>query len=321
MHRVAVQPAQASASAKIILFGEHAVVYGQPALAVPLSTLRASAIAMPAPAGTGLTLEASDLGERLTLRASELPQHHPLERAATLCLDALGVREEVDLIVTLRSQIPIASGLGSGAALTAALMRAISGALSIPLADDQLNDLVYEIERDFHGTPSGIDNTVVVFERAICFVRGQRPALLTVGQPFSLIIADTGVRSSTKEAVTSVRNLVEANPDVAKPWIAAIGALSTLARASIAAGDVAALGPFMLENHRLLQLLGVSSSDLDHLVFAAMAGGALGAKLSGGGRGGNMIALCADGDEAHVAEALRAAGAQRVLVTKVEAHE
>lgn len=320
MPLVAIKPAQASAPAKIILFGEHAVVYGQPALAAPLSSLRATATAVPAPEGAGLTLEVSDLGERLILRPGELPPSHPLARAAALCLDTLGANE-VDLTLTVRSQIPIASGLGSGAALTAALMRALSGALGVSLPDDQLNGLVYEIERDFHGTPSGIDNTVVVFERAIYFVRDERPALLTVGQPFSLLVADTGVRSSTKAAVTGVRELVEANPGEALAWIAAIGAISAQARPFIASGAVAALGPLMLENHRLLQLLSVSSPELDHLVLAAMAGGALGAKLSGGGRGGNMIALCASGSEAQVAESLRAAGAQHVLTTRIEAHE
>ncbi len=299
----AVKRAEASAPAKIILFGEHAVVYGQPALAAPLSSLRAVAHAVPATTGSGLTLEASDLGERLTLKAGELPPEHPLARAATLCLDALCVRDP-DLTLTLTSQIPIASGLGSGAALTAALMRALSAALSKSLPNDQLNDLVYEIERDFHGTPSGIDNTVVVYERAIYFVRGQRPSLLTVGRPFSLLVADTGVRSSTKEAVSGVRNLVESYPEQAGPILSAIGRIAGEAREMIAAGGIHTLGPLMLENHRLLGQLTVSSPDLDRLVEAAVAGGALGAKLSGGGRGGNMIALCEDGAESDVCEAV-----------------
>jgi mevalonate kinase len=315
-----VQPSAASAPAKIILFGEHAVVYGQPAIAVPLSSLRASAVVAPAPAGSGVSLEAADLGERLVLRAGEAPADHPLAHAATLCMDAIGVRD-ADLALSLRSQIPIASGLGSGAALTAALMRALSAALGKPLADEALNDLVYEVERDFHGTPSGIDNTVVVYERALYFVRGQRPSLLKVGRAFTLLVADTGVRSSTKAAVSGVRALMESRPAQARPWIEAIGAISAQARDAIAAGAITALGPLMIENHHLLQHLTVSSPELDRLVSAAMEGGALGAKLSGGGRGGNMIALCADGDEARVNEALRRAGAQRVIETRIEAHD
>jgi mevalonate kinase len=311
---------QASAPAKVILFGEHAVVYGEPAIAVPLSSLRASAVAAPAPAGSGLSMKVDDLGEHLVLKFGERPPDHPLAHAALLCLDAVGVHS-ADLALTLRSQIPIASGLGSGAALTAALMRALSAALGKPLADETLNELVYEVERDFHGTPSGIDNTVVVYERALYFVRGQRPALLNVGRAFSLLVADTGVRSSTKAAVSGVRALVESAPAQAQPWIAAIGAISAQARHLIAMGDVASLGPLMIENHRLLQNLTVSSLELDRLVNAAMEGGALGAKLSGGGRGGNMIALCADGDEGGIREALQRAGAQRVIEARIEAHD
>jgi mevalonate kinase len=317
---VPVKHAEASAPAKIILFGEHAVVYGQPALAAPLSTVRAYARVTPAPAGTGLTLEASDLGERLTLKAGDLAPNHPIARAAALCLAALGF-VDVDLSLKLTSQIPIASGLGSGAALTAALMRALSAALDSPLPNDQLNSLVYEIERDFHGTPSGIDNTVVVYERALFFVRSEHPTLLTVGQPFSLIVADTGVRSSTKDAVTGVRELVEAHPAEGQALLALMGTIAFEARRLIAEGHIRALGPLMLENHHLLQRITVSSPDLDRLVDAAMAGGALGAKLSGGGRGGNMIALCADGDEQRVNEALQRAGAANVLTTRIESHE
>lgn len=315
----AVIAAEASAPAKIILFGEHAVVHGQPAIAAPISALRAFALAVPAPPQTGLIIDTADLGERLVIPSYGEPADHPLARAARLALAAVNVTG-VDLAVTLRSQIPIASGLGSGAALTAALMRALAGAVGNPIEDARLNDLVFEIEREFHGTPSGIDNTVVVYERAISFVRGQRPALLTVGQPFNLVVADTGIRSSTKEAVMGVHALLASDPAGTQSVIEAIGGVVHQAQAAIARGELAALGPLMNENHRLLQRLTVSSPELDRLVEAARAAGAQGAKLSGGGRGGNMIALCPPETEAVVSAALLAAGAQRVITTRVEAH-
>lgn len=316
---VSFHSAEASAPAKVILFGEHAVVYGLPAIAAPLSTLRASAVATPTPAGSGLFIEAIDLGEQVSIGISSPSPDHTLARAALLCLSELGIRE-VDLAVRLSSQIPIASGLGSGAALTAALMRVLIASAGAVLPNERLNELVYEVEREFHGTPSGVDNTVVVFERAITFVRGERPALLAVGAPFTLIVADTGVRSSTREAVEGVRSLVEFDPARVRPLLNAIGAIAERARAAIAAGDVQALGPLMIENHALLSQLAVSSPELDDLVRAALAAGAWGAKLSGGGRGGNMIALVAEGHVAAVSDALRAAGAARVMVTRIEAH-
>ena len=312
--------AESSAPAKVILFGEHAAVHGQPAIAAPVSSVRAFASVVPAPLGSGIELDVADLDMRLVIPpASEIPDH-PLARAVCLLLDDIHM-PVTDLRITLRSQIAIASGLGSGAALTAALMRALAGAVGVSITDAQLNDLVYEVEREFHGTPSGIDNTVVVYERAIWFVRGLAPALLAVGQPFDLVVADTGVRASTKDAVAGVRDLLAADPAGTWPVIEAIGALAQQARRAIAHGDVQALGPLMNENHRLLQMLTVSSAELDRLVVAARAAGAWGAKLSGGGRGGNLITLCPPGMEAEITAALLAAGAQRTVKTRVEAHE
>lgn len=317
---ITLKAAESSAPAKIILFGEHAVVHGQPAVAAPVSSLRAYASAVPAPAGSGIEVFIRDLNERLVVPATGGIPDHPLARAVQRVLDAAGATG-VDLRVDLRSDIPIASGLGSGAALTAALMRALAGAVGRPLEDGVLNALVYEVEREFHGTPSGIDNTVVVYERALYFVRGHEPALLAVGTPFDLVVADTGVRSSTKVAVDGVHALLASDPEATRAVIEAIGALVNQARDAIASGDVRAIGPLMNENHRLLQRLTVSSDELDHLVAVARAAGSWGAKLSGGGRGGNLIALCAPGSEADVAVALQAAGAQRVIQTRVLAHE
>jgi mevalonate kinase len=314
-----VRLAEASAPAKIILFGEHAVVHGQPAIAAPVTALRARAAAQPAEPGTGLILNIADLGQTLALVPGQPVPDHPLARAAALCLDAIQA-EPVDATISLRSEIPMASGLGSGAALTAALMRALISAAGATLTDDALNGLVYEVEREFHGTPSGIDNTVVVFERALCFVRGQPPALLAVGKPFHLIVADTGIQSSTKEAVGAVHALLAVDPDGVRTVFGRIGEIVWAAREAIQAGVTSALGPLMDENHALLQRLTVSSPELDHLVDAARLAGALGAKLSGGGRGGNLIAYAAEGMEESVRRALLNAGAARAFVTRIEAH-
>ena len=114
-----------------------------------------------------------------------------------------------DVTITIRSDIPIASGLGSGAAVSTALARALCAHSGAPLDEAALNGLIYEVEKIHHGTPSGIDNTVIVYERPVYFVRGQPIEQLTIGAPFTLLIGDTGKSASTRAAVAGVRELYE----------------------------------------------------------------------------------------------------------------
>jgi mevalonate kinase len=303
---------EASAPAKAILLGEHAVVYGQPAIAVPVSDLRAYAVVQPN--DTGLRIAAGDLDIPVNIDAE--PVEHALALTARLVLKALDVPAP-SVTISIRSDIPIASGLGSGAAVSTALARALCMAVDRTLDDAALNDLIYEVEKIHHGTPSGIDNTVIVYERPIYFVRGKPIEHLTIGAPFTLLIGDTGVGASTREAVAGVRALYQREPERIQPMLDEIGALGEQARGAIERGDLVSLGAVMTHNHVLLQQLTVSSPELDKLVGAAMLRGALGAKLSGGGRGGNMIALVTPETCAQVEAALHAAGAVHVYQTEV----
>ncbi|NWF71359.1 MAG: mevalonate kinase [Chloroflexi bacterium] len=302
-----------SAPAKVILFGEHAVVYGQPAIAVPVSALRAVASTQP---GSGLHIVAQDLGKTLPIDISKEVVDDSLALIVKLVLQTLK-RPLPDLTITLASQIPMASGLGSGAAVAAALARALSGALGQPLDNNTLNSLIYEVEKTHHGTPSGIDNTVIVYEQPVYFVRGQPPERLIIRQPFTLVVADTGKSALTHVAVGDVRQLYDAQPARIQPVLDSIGALVKDARGALESGDTNALGPLMLRNHAYLKQLTVSSPELDTLVDAAMQAGALGAKLSGGGRGGNMIALVTPETQTRVEKALLRAGAVRAFSTLV----
>ncbi len=306
----------ASAPAKIILFGEHAVVYGQPAIAVPLPDLRAEATAEPGEPGSGLRIIAADLDQALPVDISSELVDNALTLTARLLLRRFALPAP-DLRVTLRSQIPIASGLGSGAAVSAALARGLAAQLGLPLDNAALSELVYEVERVHHGTPSGIDNTVVVYEQPVYFVRGRPVERLKIGAPFQVVVGDTGHSSLTRLTIGAVRELVERSPDIIHPILDQIGALVDEARAAIESGQAAALGPLMIRNHALLQMLTVSSPELDNLVQAALDAGALGAKLSGGGRGGNMIALVTPETRAAVEASLSRAGAARVLSTTI----
>jgi mevalonate kinase len=307
---------ESSAPGKVILFGEHAVVYGQPAIAVPVTEVQASATVEPAPPGSGLTLVAPDLGTGFPLATA--PQNEPLAAAARLTLTHLSAPEP-DATLTVRSTIPIASGLGSGTAVSTALIRALAGFLGRPVGTADVSALVFEVEKIHHGTPSGIDNTVVVYEQPVYFVRGRPVKRLTVGAPFTLVIGDTGVRSSTRRVVEQVHRAWQRSPAHYDALFDQIGDTANQARQAIEAGRIDLLGRLMDDNHEFLIELGVSSPELDELVEAARLCGAMGAKLSGAGQGGNMVALVEDDCVEEVTEEMREAGAVRVICTKVTA--
>jgi mevalonate kinase len=310
-----MKASRGTAPGKIILFGEHAVVYGRPALAVPVHDVQASAIVEQAPPGSGLTIEASDLG--LTVSLADAGQD-PLALIARLVLDHLNARPP-DACIVIRSTIPIASGLGSGAAVSAALARALAAHLDIEIPTPDLSALVYEVEKVHHGTPSGIDNTVVCYGQPVYFVRDKTIETLRVGAPFDLLIGDTGIASPTRVAVGDVRAAWQANRAAYERIFDQIGAVAEGARRAIESGQPDDLGPLMRHNHDLLRQINVSSPELDRLVAAALGAGALGAKLSGGGRGGNMITLVEPSDAPRVRAALKAAGAVNVISTTVRA--
>lgn len=303
-----------SAPGKIILFGEHAVVYGRPALAVPVTQVQATAKVTEAPR-PGVRIEAPDIG--LSSELSGLAPDHPLAAVVRNVFAALGVDSPPALMVRVTSTIPVAAGLGSGAAVSVAIIRALAEFLDHPLANEHISSLAFEVEKLYHGTPSGIDNTVVTYARPVYFVKGQPIETFRVARPFQIVIGDSGQSAPTIESVGDVRELWEADKSTLEGLFDEIGKLTDRARASIENGKWEMLGPLMTANHALLQKLTVSSPKLDLLVDAALGAGALGAKLSGGGRGGNMIALVMEEDAPKVAETLKSAGAQRVITTQV----
>jgi len=308
----------ASAPGKVILFGEHAVVFGRPAIAVPVTQVRASVTVASAAEGNGLTIVATDV-DRI-LRLCEAPQDDPLAAVARLTLERLG-QNEPNAVLSIQSTVPIASGMGSGAAVSAAISRGLAQFLGATLSPDHISSIVFEIERFHHGTPSGIDNTVIAFEHPVFFVPGRQIEVLVPAKSFTLLIADTGLRSTTRAVVEQVRAAWQMDRSRYERLFDRIGTIATTARSAIELGAIQQLGPLMDENHRLLQDLNVSSTDLDRLVDAARGAGAAGAKMSGAGKGGNMIALAHVPDLQRVTRALSDAGATRVLATVVEARQ
>lgn len=314
----------ASAPGKIILFGEHAVVYGHPAIAVPLTQVRAKAIIRANPRGKRgeIRIEAPNID--LEASVDQLPAEDPLRAAIQGVLEALEIPRPPALTLRVTSTIPVAAGLGSSAAISVAIIRALSNFLGQPLADEEVSELAYQVEKIHHGTPSGIDNTVTTYAKPVFFRRGpggeQDAQIETfrVAKPFTIVIGDTGVRSATAVTVSNVGRARQGDPMRFAVIFDAVEKIVNAAREGIESGHTEALGPLMDENHQLLREMGVSSRELNRLVKAARAAGALGAKLSGGGGGGNMIALTSDETAEEVAQALVVAGARGTIVATVE---
>lgn len=305
---------KASAPGKIILFGEHAVVYSRPALAVPVTQVHADVEVLDS-SRQGIWIHAPVIDLRAEL--TSLPSDHPIASVILKLIQLFDISQTPNLEINISSTIPVAAGLGSGAAVSVALIRALALHVAYPLTNGQVNDLVFEIEKLHHGTPSGIDNTVITYNMPVYFIKGQPIETFKTAKPFTIVIGDTGIPALTKESVGDVRLLWLRNTNHFENIFNEIAQISLIARRSIESGKPELLGELMGHNHMLLQELTVSSPELDQLVIAARAAGALGAKLSGGGRGGNMIALTEQARAESVAKALMSAGAKRTIITEI----
>jgi len=305
---------KASAPGKIILFGEHAVVYGRPALAVPVTQVHAD-VDISDSSRPGIWIQAPNI--HLHAELNTLPSDHPIAAVIHNLFFLSRVSPFPSININISSTIPVASGLGSGASVTVALTRALASHVKYSMTDEQVNAFAYEIEKLYHGTPSGIDNTVVTYSRPVYFIKGQAIETFKVHQPFTLVIGDTGISAPTIESVADVRKLWEADKAKWEKVFDDVGEISFSARRVIEEGWVKMLGALMDENHAILQEMTVSSPELDKLVAAARSAGAWGAKLSGGGRGGNMIALVQPEQAETVAKSLMTAGAKNTIITQV----
>ena len=307
----------ASAPGKFILFGEHAVVYGQPAIAFPLRQLQANtqiSLLSDTPRGY-VRLHAPDIHFHEWLHETE--ENDPLRKITQITLEEIGVQAFPAIEVSVSSEIPISSGLGSGAAISTAIVRALCDHFDHPLDLSRQSQLAYEVEKIHHGTPSGIDNTVIVYNQPVYFIRECAQEQLPIGGEFTFILADTGLPSNTGEIVGSVRKAW--NQDRAKldRLFRKIGQIAKHAKIAITTGDVKALGKLMNENQIFLEEIGVSSETINRLLSTAHDHGALGAKLSGAGVGGIIITLVQPEASQVIADALCTAGAEWTRITRV----
>lgn len=306
------------APAKIILFGEHAVVYGQPAIALPMTTLSSKVSILGNPLGNPneVRIIAPEIG--MDDFFHNLPEDDFFVTAITLVMNHLNIDQYPACEVRITSTIPVASGLGSSASIAVSLLRTLFAFLGKSPNNRIISNLALQLEKIHHGNPSGIDNSVITFEKPIYFIREKPVEFIQVKKLLTLIIGNTGIGSTTKESVSIVREKLQTNPIKINQLFQEIGSISKEAKIFLETGKNKLIGEKMNQNHHLLQDIGVSCSELDHLVTAAVNAGAMGAKLCGSGLGGNMVALADEDSIDQITSALRDAGAVQTYITTIK---
>lgn len=272
--------------AKIILMGEHSVVYGQPAIALPLPSVQLS-----------VTLSSRQDNQRII---KSRYYHGSLENLPSSMIgikkliDTLSARfndQETGWDLKLESQLPAERGMGSSAASAIAIIRAFFDYYDEPLDRTLLLQLADVEEQITHRSPSGLDAATVSSDKPLFYVKGRIGVPIEMNLDGSLVIADTGKKGATKEAILAVKDELKNNDEKAEEHIKHLGELVNQTKDYLAQNDIVKLGDALNFAQTDLAALNVSDPSLDHLIHVARDNGALGAKLTGGGRGGCMIAL------------------------------
>lgn len=299
---------------KVILLGEHAVVYGRHALAAPVD-LAMRAWIEPRERDLQFIAPHWNVTEHMPLGA---PPRNSLQKSLLMITRALGIADR-GLAIHMQAGVPRAMGLGGSAALAVAVIRALGNHFELALTDEQVNGLAYQAEQNAHGKASGIDNSVATFGRPILFQRGEPPLIrhVTVGAPLPLVIGMSRREGLTAAMVSRVAQAHAASTAAYERIFDEIDVLALQATVELAAGRFEELGRCMNLGHGLLNALQVSTAQLEHLVEIARNHGALGAKLTGAGGGGAIVALAPEEPE-RVAQAMRAAR-YRAFVMQVPA--
>jgi mevalonate kinase len=301
---------------KTILFGEHFVVHGMPGIA---SAVDSVANAIVKKVQKGITITDDRKGAKGYAEKKKLQQLESIERMLTaMNMDP----KKTAMDIWLGGNLPGFSGLGASAASSVAIARAIAEEFDLIFSDEKINDVAYEAEKAYAGNPSGIDNTAATFGGLIWFkkklARGSNTIeQLSIREPVEIIIGNTGIVANTKAMVAGVAERKLANPNKYDPIFRQAEVLANKGREALEKFDLKQVGELMNENHRLLQEIEVSCKELDYLVDLARKQGAFGAKMTGGGGGGCMLALTPGKKlQKNVASAIEKKGFE-VLKTKI----
>ncbi|MFX0060785.1 MAG: mevalonate kinase [Candidatus Hermodarchaeota archaeon] len=294
---------------KTILFGEHFVVYGLPALASAIGSKTSAIVEKKASSGYEL------FDNRPEVPGYKKKKFDEQKVSLKNVLNFMGINtDKQGLKITFGGDLVCASGVGASAASCVSLARAINDEFNLGWDDVKINDAAYEGEKGYHGTPSGIDNTASTFGGLVYFIRNLEGGPNTIEtikleKPFELVIASSGMTANTKDVVADVRKLKEKDPDWFEGIVKKYQEVVKEGLEALKKMDLEHIGQLMDKNHSLLQEITVSNDVLDKMVKIAKDTGALGAKLTGTGRGGNMISLTPGSElQDKVARALENAG-------------
>ncbi|MBU0496362.1 MAG: mevalonate kinase [Candidatus Thermoplasmatota archaeon] len=273
---------------KAILFNEHFVVYGIPSIVSAIGNYTVAHIEPYEKPEINLIDNRKATPQYKEDKYEQ--QHDSLNRILTkMNIDP----KKQGLAITLEGNLYAASGIGASAASCVAIARALNQFYNMNLKDEEINEIAYEGEKGYHGNPSGVDNTASTYGGLIWFQKGDQNEIerIEIPNPIEIVIGNTGKIANTKAAVAGVRERKENNPRKYEEIFDRAENITYLAKQALEDEDHKEIGKLMNENHKLLQQIEVSSKELDFLVNIARENGALGAKLTGGGLGGNMIAL------------------------------
>jgi mevalonate kinase len=300
---------------KVILFGEHFVVHGVPGI---VSATDAATDAEVKKIAKGVTINDERKGSKGYAEEKKLQQIESIERM----LKAMNMPIDTPMSIWIGGNLPGFSGLGASAASSVAIARAISEEFQLKLPDKRINEVAYEGEKAYAGNPSGIDNTAATFGGLMWFKKtlSSGPDLvekLKVINPVEIVIGSTGKVANTKAMVEGVAERKKKKPKKYDSLFKRAEEIAIEGKKALEAGDLKKVGELMNENHSILQGIEVSSKELDMLVDLAKKQGAIGAKLTGGGGGGCMVALTPGKQlQEKVAKAIEKEGFQ-VLRTKI----
>ncbi len=290
------------APGKTILLGEHAAVYGFPALAVPLNDIRIYVSIEPAefsefkPANWNSVWRFLGSGAQQTMDAATLHRLHCCLGKAVQIVFGVALDSFLPQCIVVRSEIPLGAGMGGSAALSVALLRVLLLAaqeqkIEIALPSENFLQAANELDAVFHGNASGLDVAAVASNSPILFRRGNLPQPVLVKKEFWLTLVDSGSRSPTIDMVRSVSEQREGNPKRVNALLENLGFLASIATDAMQKGDLNILGDAMNQAHARLHDLNVSNSAMDAIALALRTKGALGAKLTGAGGGGLVLGL------------------------------
>lgn len=298
---------------KVILFGEQFVVHGTPAIAA--SVEKKTEIKIKKFEGKGIFSDYEGRWHNINLMKSH-PKTNWFRKILFLLLNELQIKEK-NFFIEIKNELPVGAGMGSSAAMSVALSRALNTFFKLELSEEQICELAYKAEQVFHGTPSGIDNTLATYRGIILFEKEKGIKRIELQKPINIVIARIKRKGNTKKLVEHVKRFKEKNLDEFERMKEKVCELVRRAEKALQENDLQELGFLMNVNQKLLEIIGVSTKELEELCEIALKNGALGAKLTGAGGGGCMIALTPEEDvQEKVAKALKKKSLE-VIKTKI----